>query len=88
MSRRLRAVIAGGVAAAALAGALVFAGGIASADPLGKEFVCHHTSSETNPVVLIHISQNAVAQHLANHGGTGPDVAGVGDIEGCLGDPD
>ena len=54
----------------------------ADAAKLDKEFVCHHTSSETNPVVIIHISGNAVDKHLANHGGTGDDAVGS-DPEEC-----
>jgi hypothetical protein len=50
----------------------------ALAAPAGKAFVCHHTASETNPVVVIHISRNAVDKHLANHGHTGPDEEGAG----------
>lgn len=50
----------------------------AGAKPADKVTICHHTSSETNPVVMITISENALAKHLANHGGTGNDTSGTG----------
>ncbi len=64
-----------GVGAALMLTIGVFGAGARSSDaaPLPKADVCHHTSSETNPVVIIEISQNAVPHHLALHGGTGPD---------------
>ena len=63
-------------------GLLLGPAGTADAAKQDKEFVCHHTSSETNPVVIIHISGNAVDKHLANHGGTGDDAVGS-DLEEC-----
>ena len=39
-----------------------------------KTDVCHHTSSATNPFVVINIDNHAVDKHLALHGGTGPDA--------------
>jgi hypothetical protein len=73
----------------AAAGFGALAGG-ASAAPLGKDYVCHHTSSATNPVVIINISQNATPHHLALHGGTGDDFVIDESIPGqtsadCLG---
>jgi hypothetical protein len=57
-------VVAGGFVASAIG---------AGASPQGKVDVCHHTSSVTNPVVIINISLNAVPHHLQLHGGTGDD---------------
>jgi hypothetical protein len=56
----------------ALTGGLFVAAGTANA-AADKVYVCHHTSSETNPVVVIHISRSALDKHLENHGGTGAD---------------
>jgi hypothetical protein len=67
LSRRTAlAVCAGALAVSAI-------GGVTAA-PAPKVTVCHHTGSETNPIVEITISENAVAKHLANHGKTGPDT--------------
>ena len=66
MLRRLSMLsLAGAIAISALA--------TAGAAPADKVTICHHTSSETNPFVVITISQNAEQKHLDNHGGTGPD---------------
>lgn len=64
-----------GVSAALMLTIGVFGAGARASDaaPLPKDYVCHHTSSQTNPVVIINISDNAVPHHLALHGGTGPD---------------
>jgi len=51
----------------------LFVGAGAAKAAADKVYVCHHTSSETNPVVVIHISRSALDKHLENHGGTGSD---------------
>ncbi len=33
-----------------------------------KITICHHTSSETNPIVVITIDRHALPHHVANHG--------------------
>jgi hypothetical protein len=65
----IRTIAALGLTAAMALGAV----GAASAAPAGKVTICHHTASETNPVVIITISENAVGKHYQNHGHTGPD---------------
>jgi hypothetical protein len=60
--------------------------GSALADPgPHKSDVCHHTSSNTNPFVIINIDNHAVNKHLELHGGTGPDAVAHG---GDCGDDD
>jgi len=34
----------------------------------GKVLICHGTASDTNPYVLISVSENAEATHLDGHG--------------------
>lgn len=63
--RAATTALAAAVALAATSGA--------AAKPDEKVTICHHTASETNPVVLITISRNALDKHLQNHGHTGPD---------------
>jgi hypothetical protein len=79
--KRIRLALIGGLTVLVLGGAFALTGGTAAA----KVDVCHHTSSDTNPVVVINVSENAVPAHLGNHGGTGPDSVGVdctgGDID-------
>ena len=66
MLRRLLVLsLTGALAFSAIAGA--------GAAPADKVTICHHTSSESNPFVVITISGNAEQKHLDNHGGTGPD---------------
>ena len=48
----------------------------------GKITICHRTSSETNPFVLISVSVNAVPAHKRNHGDTLPGPGGT-----CPGPP-
>ncbi len=51
----------------AAAGLLVgVAGGYVYGDQANKIDVCHMTGSESNPVVLINISGNALSAHLAH----------------------
>jgi hypothetical protein len=40
----------------------------AGAAPAGKATICHGTSSETNPQVIITISNNALYAHLGDGG--------------------
>ena len=47
---------------------------------LKKEYVCHHTSSVKNPVVIINVGNSALPAHLgtgghSGHGGTGADAS-------------
>ena len=46
---------------------------------LNKQYICHHTSSVKNPVVIINVGNSAVPAHLglgghSGHGGTGADT--------------
>jgi hypothetical protein len=69
----LKALVASGLTVVALTGTSLFSSSPVFAHPPSKVDVCHHTSSEKNPVVKINISHHAVEKHLALHGGTGPD---------------
>ena len=60
MTRNARLGLA--VGALALVGAGLTAS--ASAEPAGKVLTCHGTASETNPYVLISVSENALAGHF------------------------
>jgi hypothetical protein len=52
----------------------------AAAKPAPKVAICHHTSSATNPFVLINVSSNAIPAH-EQHGDTIPAPAqGCGDV--------
>lgn len=54
-------------------------GGAAFAGHGGKTTICHNTGSATNPVVVITVSDHAVAMHVTNHGDalfSGFDAAG------------
>lgn len=55
-------------AAAALAAVPPALAGGDGNGPNGKVTICHRTGSETNPIVVITISRNALPAHLANHG--------------------
>ena len=61
--------------------------GGAGAEPADKVQICHHTSSESNPFVVIDISGNAEQKHLDLHGGTGPDEPFVNGVCGDGGPP-
>lgn len=55
-----------------------------------KEYVCHHTASEKNPVVIINVGNAAVPAHVVSpsHGHTGPDASSDDrpeDAEDCRG---
>lgn len=63
---KLRILCAGALAALAVAAPLAAAA--PEGAKAGKSVVCHATHSAKNPVVLITISDNAVAAHKANHG--------------------
>lgn len=41
---------------------------VESSNAQAKVDICHATSSETNPWVLISISEKAIDKHLSNHG--------------------
>jgi hypothetical protein len=53
----IRAALGAAVLAAALAGP-------AGAEPAPKVLLCHGTASETNPYVLVSVSENALAGHF------------------------
>jgi hypothetical protein len=76
-----RRVLAAALGLNLILGAGLMSSALAAPDP-HKSDVCHHTSSATNPFVVINIDNHAVNQHLAHHGGTGPDsVALAGGCE-------
>ena len=52
--------------AATTAAFFVLAGTAAAGGGDGKTTICHYTGSESNPVVIITVSDNAVPQHLAH----------------------
>jgi len=76
-----RSVLKAGMATVAGAAASFLRLG-ASAEPLPKVTICHHTHSATNPLVLITVSQNALKAHLA-HGDYIVDVSN--DPDNCGG---
>ena len=57
----------------ALAGGVALLGGTALATPdqENKEYVCHFTASEKNPLVVVNVGNSAVPHHIDNHH---PDV--------------
>ena len=61
---KLRIACVAAIAALAAAPAALAGGG----GPDGKVTICHRTGSETNPIVVITISKNALPAHLENHG--------------------
>jgi hypothetical protein len=54
----------------------------------GKVLICHGTDSESNPYVLISVSENAVATHLEGHGANNyPDFLLSAGRSDCSGGP-
>lgn len=66
MKNTLRAVVAS--AAIAMTLGVASSASPAGAAPAGKTTICHGTSSDTNPQVIITISNNALKAHLGNTG--------------------
>lgn len=62
------------IIAASAAALAISAIAVGSAQGGSKTTICHYTASETNPFVIITISDSAVDSHLANHGEEGFDV--------------
>lgn len=50
----------------------ILAGQVESSNVQTKVDICHATSSETNPWVLLSISEKAVDKHISNHGDLHP----------------
>ncbi len=66
------------VISAAFGAAIAFSSiSAAFAAPAPKVYICHNTGSESNPVVLIHVSRHAADAHIENH----EDAPGTAD--GC-----
>ena len=66
---RLRLICASVLAVFAISAPLALAGSSSGGNgPAPKVTICHMTGSETNPVVIITISRNALPAHLKNHG--------------------
>ncbi len=61
--------------------------GVANAQN-NKVYICHKTSSETNPVLLINVSENAVNAHINNHGDVVATLLADGTFVCSSGDPD
>ncbi len=59
------------IAAATTAALLLGATASAAPDQSKKQYVCHFTGSESNPVVIINVGNAAVPHHVTNHT---PDV--------------
>jgi hypothetical protein len=56
------------VASATVLCGLAVAAGAQAGGGNGKVLICHGTASDTNPWVLISVSENAVPTHLDGHG--------------------
>ena len=60
------------VATVTFAGMLALSAvGLAGAAKQEKVYICHHTASETNPVVIIHVGKPAEKGHLGGEKETG-----------------
>lgn len=58
----------------AVAGFAMMTSIAANADPAGKVIICHATGSETNPYVLIEVSENALNGHFRDGHQMGEDI--------------
>lgn len=67
------------LAAIAAAVPLLTTTAFAKPDQEKKEYLCHFTASERNPVVALNVGNSAVEKHLANHH---PDVHQGEDLSG------
>ena len=87
MKLKLMAVLFGVLASLSM----VAAAGAVPGNAHQKFFICHYTGSESNPVVIIHVSQAAGPAHIVEpgHGHQGDDqrFATLEEAEAaCLGD--
>ncbi|HLF72234.1 MAG TPA: hypothetical protein VI759_08805 [Dehalococcoidia bacterium] len=80
---RLRLLATAALATAFLIGSISLAAP-ASADA-EKVWICHHTESDTNPYVLIHVSVSSVehGKGHTDHNGHDLDIIGVDPESGC-----
>jgi hypothetical protein len=80
-----RATLAGAACAICIIGTTA-AAQAANADEV---LICHGTASDTNPYVLISVSENAADTHLIGHGENNhPDFLLPGSWSDCSGGPE
>lgn len=73
--RRFGGIVAVAAAAGSVLAALAWGGPPASAQEYEypkKVTICHHTGSQTNPMVTITVSRNALPAHFAHGDTLGP----------------